>query len=101
MIISKMARAVRMLDTKYVVNFHKINLLSMAQHFWIEGTPARVTDLIKIYKGASAATTHKMINELVKAKLFKVVANKNDKRERILERGVKFNFMETDLEKYI
>ncbi len=101
MIISTMARAVRMLDTKYVVNFHKINLLSMAEDFWVEGVPARVTDLIKMYKGASPATTHKAINELVKAKFFKVVINKNDKRERILERGTKFNFMETDLERFI
>lgn len=101
MIISKMALAVRMLDAKYIVNFHKINLLSIAEDFWDEGVPARVTDLIKLYKGASAATTHKAINELVKAKLFKVVVNKNDKRERILERGPKFNFMETDLERFI
>lgn len=97
-VVTKLSNAVCFLDDKYVLNFHKINLLSMAEEIWNVGDSVRVTDLLKQYKGASSATTHKAINELVAAKFFKVVPNKEDKREKVLGKGAKFHVMETDLE---
>jgi DNA-binding MarR family transcriptional regulator len=73
----------------------------MASDWWELGDQVRVTDLIRMYKGASSATTHKAINELIKAKLFKVVANKEDKREKVLEKGTKFDVMEDDLKGWL
>ena len=95
--ITKLSDAMSMLDDKYILNFHKINLLSMASDGWKLGDPVRVTDLIRMYKGASSATTHKAINELIKAKFFKVVANKEDKREKVLAKGTKFDDMDSEL----
>lgn len=99
--ITKLSDAMCMLDDIYILNFHKINLLSMASDWWELGDQVRVTDLIRMYKGASSATTHKAINELIKAKLFKVVANKEDKREKVLEKGTKFDVMEDDLKGWL
>lgn len=99
--ITKLSDAMCMLDDIYILNFHKINLLSMASDGWELGDPVRVTDLIRMYKGASSATTHKAINELIKAKLFKAVANKEDKREKVLEKGTKFDVMEDDLKGWL
>jgi hypothetical protein len=99
--ITKLSDAMCMLDDIYILNFHKINLLAMASDGWELGDPVRVTDLIRMYKGASSATTHKAINELIKAKLFKAVANKEDKREKVLEKGTKFDTMEDDLKGWL
>lgn len=99
--ITKLSDAMCMLDDKYILNFHKINLLSMAADWWKLGDPVRVTDLIRIYKGASSATTHKAINELIEAKFFKVVVNKEDKREKVLAKGTKFDTMEDDLKGWL
>ena len=99
--ITKLSDAMCMLDDIYILNFHKINLLAMANDGWELGDSVRVTDLIRMYKGASSATTHKAINELIKAKLFKAVANKEDKREKVLEKGTKFDVMEDDLKGWL
>ena len=99
--VTRLSNILMVLDDKYVLNFHKINLLSMAEESWQVGDSVRVTDLLKTYKGASPATTHKAINELIAAKFFKVVSNKEDKREKILEEGLKFKHMEADLEKLL
>ncbi len=99
--VTRLSNVLMVLDDKYVLNFHKINLLSMAEESWQVGDSVRVTDLLKAYKGASPVTTHTAINELIAAKFFKVVSNKEDKREKILEEGLKFKHMEADLEKLL
>lgn len=99
--ITKLSDAMLMLDDLYVLNFHKINLLAMAEEWWELEESVRVTDLIRMYKGASPATTHKAINDLIQAKFFKVVSNKEDRREKVLERGTKFDAVEDGLKGWL
>lgn len=88
-----------MIQKKYGITRTKLNLLHMASTWWKGGRDVRTMDLMKVVGTKSPATTHREIQELVDAKLFKVVVGKVDKRERWLAPGVKTTALLKYLEK--
>ena len=71
----------------YGIDVNKIHLLGITQKMWGAGHTVCVTELINKYAGASRATTHKAIKELVDAGLLRMVDSDDDKRVRYLEPG--------------
>lgn len=74
-------------EKAYGIDINKIHLLGIAEDMWSNGYAVCVTELINKYTGASRATTHKAIKELVSAGLLRMVDSDDDKRVRYLEPG--------------
>lgn len=81
-------------EKMYGLDMTKIHLLGIADKFWDQGDAVRVTELINKYSGASRATTHKAIKELIDAELLRVVNSTDDGRVRYLHPGKKLKTLE-------
>jgi DNA-binding MarR family transcriptional regulator len=82
------------IENKFGVDAHKLHLLGIADEYWARGSAVRVTELIDKYEGASRATTHKAIKELVSADFLRMVGDDNDRRVRYLHPGKKLATLE-------
>lgn len=90
----KWSTTITKLEDTYGVDAHKIHLLGIAEKAWTKGGTLRVTDLMGTYQGASRATTHKAIKDLIDQELFRVVGSDDDKRIRFLHPGKKLPQLE-------
>ena len=97
-IVSDHAAILSLLETKYGIDSHKLQLLGLAQAHWEQDIRLRVTDLLKSYSGTCRAITHRSIKELEDAKMFKLVSGGEDKRERLVHPGAFFSRLEKILE---
>lgn len=89
------------LESKYGLNYHKIRMLSIASVRWEEGAPVRVGDILDAYEGASRATTHRAIKELVSIGLFREKIPTDDLRVKFLQPGLKFDALIKDIGKLL
>lgn len=87
------------LEHKYGLDHHKICLLSIASVHWEEGAPVRVGDILDAYEGASRATTHRLIRELVSSKVLREEISDDDRRVKFLSAGLKFDALLKDIGK--
>lgn len=85
------------LEHKYGLDHHKISLLSIASVYWEEGAPVRVGDILDAYEGASRATTHRLIKELVSSKVLREEVSGDDRRVKFLSAGLKFDALLKDI----
>ena len=92
--ISKWVETINKLEKTFELDLTKIHLLGIADKYWVKGTAVKVTELINIYHGASRATTHKAIKELVDAELLHMVSSEDDGRVRFLHPGKKIAQLE-------
>ena len=90
----KWSTTITKLEDTYGLDLNKIHLLGIAGKTWNKGGTLRVTDLMGTYQGASRATTHKAIKELVDKELFHVVSSEDDGRVRFLHPGKKLPQLE-------
>lgn len=90
----KWSTTITKLEDTYGLDLNKIHLLGIAEKAWSKGGTVRVTDLIGIYRGASRATTHKAIKELIDKELFHMVGSEEDGRVRFLHPGKKLSQLE-------
>lgn len=87
------------LERKYGITRTKLSLLHMASTWWRDGNNVRTMDLMKVVGTKSPATTHREIQELIEANIFKVVVGDKDKRERWLAPGTRTNALVKYLER--
>ena len=92
--VSKWAGTIAKLEKTFGLDLNKIHLLGIADEYWTKGSAVKVTELLKIYNGASRATTHKAIQELVEVGLLHMVGNDEDRRVRFLHPGKKIAQLE-------
>jgi hypothetical protein len=72
-----------------------LNLLGAAESRWLENRKVRITDLVHDFDIASPATIHyRVTKDLVRMKMFKLVSNPEDKREKFVEKGSSFKDVE-------
>ena len=81
------------LESKYGLDYHKLRMLSIASVYWEADMPVRVTDILNMYEGASRATTHRALKELVSVGLFREKIPTDDKRVKFLQPGLKFDVL--------
>lgn len=98
--IHKYAAVMFMLEARYGIDSHKLQLLGLAQAHWEQDIRLRVTDLLKSYSGTCRAITHRSIKELEDAKMFKLISGGEDKRERLVHPGAFFSRLEKNLESW-
>lgn len=87
------------LEAKYDMNPHKLRMLSIASVYWEADMPVRVTDILNMYEGASRATTHRALKELVSVGLFREKIPTDDKRVKFLQPGLKFDALTKEIGK--
>lgn len=87
------------LESKYGLDYHKVRMLSIASVYWEEDAPVRVSDILNAYEGASRATTHRLIKELVSVGLFREKIPADDLRVKFLQPGLKFDSLLKDIGK--
>jgi uncharacterized protein YunC (DUF1805 family) len=92
--VLKWANTIGKLEKTFALDMNKIHLLGIADGYWAKGGAVKVTELLKLYNGASRATTHRAIQELVEAGLMHMVGNNEDKRVRLLHPGKKIAQLE-------
>ena len=85
------------LEHKYGLDHHKICMLSIASVYWEEDAPVRVSDILDAYEGASRATTHRLIKELVSIGLLREKIPADDRRVKFLSPGLKFDALLKDI----
>lgn len=86
-------------QTEFGLDFTDLKLLTAAQSYWKENRTIRITDLIRDFKIASPATVHyRVARDLVKSKMFKLVTNPEDAREKFVVAGPSFKKLEKFLE---
>lgn len=92
--LSKWATTLHKLEKSFGLDMTKLHLLGVADKYWVRGSAVKVTELINIYHGASRATTHKAIKELIEAELLCMVGSEEDGRVRFLHPGKKLTQLE-------
>lgn len=92
--IFKWANTIAKMERTFGIDITKIHLLGIADDYWRGGAAVKVTELINIYDGASRATTHKAIKELVESGLLHMVDSEDDRRVRFLHPGKKLALLE-------
>jgi Ran GTPase-activating protein (RanGAP) involved in mRNA processing and transport len=97
--LQKMVDVLDSIENKFNLDVMDLRILSKAQTYWSEGRELRVTDLVRVFSIASPATMHYRISkDLVKVGMFKLRPNPNDMREKLVEKGRRYeelhNFVE-------
>jgi Ran GTPase-activating protein (RanGAP) involved in mRNA processing and transport len=97
--LQKMVDVLDSIENKFNLDVMDLRILSKAQTYWNEGRELRVTDLVRVFSIASPATMHYRISkDLVKVGMFKLRPNPNDMREKLVEKGRRYeelhNFVE-------
>jgi hypothetical protein len=100
--MTRIQKIVDVLDAvhhKFSLDVTDLRTIAAAQEYWEKGKALRVTDLVREFSIASPATMHYRISrDLVKIGMFKLRPNPEDMRERLVEKGKKYeelhNFME-------
>lgn len=84
---------------EFGLDFTDLKLIKAAKSYWDENRTIRITDLIRDFKIASPATIHyRVARDLVKSKMFKLVTNTDDAREKFVVAGSAFKKLEKFLE---
>jgi Ran GTPase-activating protein (RanGAP) involved in mRNA processing and transport len=97
--LQKMVDVLDSIENKFNLDVMDLRILSKAQTYWSEDRELRVTDLVRVFSIASPATMHYRISkDLVKVGMFKLRPNPNDMREKLVEKGRRYeelhNFVE-------
>jgi hypothetical protein len=89
--LQKIVDVLDTIETKFSLDVMDLRIIAAAQEYWAADKEVRVTDLVRVFSIASPATMHYRISkDLVRMDIFKLRANPEDMREKLIEKGKKY-----------
>lgn len=98
--LQKLIDVIDKVEDKFNLDVIDLRIIAAAEETWNQNRPLRVTDLVRIFSIASPATMHYRISkELVRMHVFKLRSNPEDMREKLVEKGKRYNELTNFMEK--
>jgi hypothetical protein len=89
--LQKMVDVLDNIENKFNLDVMDLRILAEAQSYWGAGRDLRVTDLVRVFSIASPATMHYRISkDLVRVGMLKLRPNPEDMREKLVEKGKRY-----------